>query len=111
MKTDEEKLEQIMLELGFPENLLGTRYVRTAVEHYRPGMSITGELYPTVAAAYNTSPARVERAIRHATTRAFDRAGWCAAPMRYFGNSINPKTGIPMNSELIARLERITRAD
>lgn len=111
MRTNEAKLEQIMLELGYPENLLGTQYVRVAVQTYRPGMSMTMELYPAIARACESTPSRVERAIRHATARAFDKAGWSDAPQKYFGNSINPSTGTPRNGELIARLERLTRDD
>lgn len=111
MKTNEAKLEQILLDLGYPENLLGTQFVRVAVRIFRPGMSITKELYPAIAQACESTPSRVERAIRHATGRAFDRAGWSDAPLEYFGNSINPSTGLPTNGELIARLERVTRDD
>lgn len=109
--TNEAKLDQIMLELGYPENLIGTRMVRVAVQTFRPGMSVTKELYPAVATACDSTPSRVERAIRHATARAFDKAGWSDASQKYFGNSINPGTGTPQNSELIARLERLTRED
>ena len=108
---NEAKLDEIMVDLGYSENLLGTQYLRMAVKIYRPGMRMTLELYPAVAMANESTPARVERAIRHATSRAFDKAGWSDAPKRYFGNSINPKSGMPQNGELIARLERLCRDD
>lgn len=111
MKINEQKLDEVMLELGYSENLLGTHYVRVAVQTFRPGMSMMKELYPAIAKACESTPSRVERAIRHATARAFDKAGWSDAPRKYFGNSINPSTGTPLNGELIARLERLTRDD
>lgn len=109
MRTNMEKLEQIMLELGYSDHLTGTRCLRVAVACYEPGMSITKTLYPAVAQVCDSTPSRVERAIRHATARAFDRGGWSGAGAKYFGNSINPHSGTPTNMELIARLERLTR--
>lgn len=109
--VNEEKLDKIMLDLGYSENLRGTQYLRAAVLAFRPRMSMVNELYPAIAAATESTPTAVERAIRHATARAFDRAGWSEAPRKYFGNSIDPSTGMPKNGELIARLERLARDD
>lgn len=103
-----EKLDEILLELGYPEHLSGTNALREAVRIYRPGMEITRELYPAVAVAINSTPTRVERAIRHATECAWDRQGY-GADLRYFGNTISPQKGRPTNIELIARLEKLSR--
>lgn len=102
------KLDEILLELGYPEHLSGTNALREALRIYRPGMAITCELYPAVAIATNSTPARVERAIRHATECAWDRQGY-GADVRYFGNTISPEKGRPTNIELIARLEKLCR--
>lgn len=106
---NERKMDEILLDLGYPEHLLGTDYLRTALRVYHPGQSITKELYPAIAAAHDTTPSRVERAIRNATDSAFQRCGMGA--YKYFGNSLLPEKGMPNNSELIARLERLTRED
>lgn len=109
--ANEAKLDEIMLDLGFPENLTGTRYVREAVRRYRPGMSMTKELYPAIAKACSSTPFRVERCMRHATEIAFERSAWTNAGARYFGSGIGPFTCAPTNGELVARLERLTRED
>lgn len=105
-----EKVDEMLLELGYPEHLTGTEALRTALLMYRPGMSITKELYPAIARAIDSTPARVERAIRHATENAWDRQGY-GTSLKYFGNTISPEKGRPTNIELIARLERICRAN
>lgn len=105
---NEKKVDEMLLELGYPEHLTGTQMLRDAVRYYRPGMSITKELYPALAAAANSTPGRIERAIRHATENAWDRQGYGTA-LKYFGNSISPEKGRPTNIELIARLERLCR--
>lgn len=104
------KLDETLLDLGYPAHLSGTEYIRTACRVYRPGQSITRELYPAIAAAHDTTPNRVERAIRHATEIAFCRCDY-QTQLRYFGASISPDKGKPTNAELIARLERLTRED
>ena len=105
---NERKIDDILLELGYPEHLSGTEALRAAVRLYRPGMAVTKELYPAIAAAVNSTPARVERAIRHATECAWDRQGY-GSDSRFFGNTISPEKGRPTNIELIARLERLCR--
>lgn len=103
---NEEKLEKVLLDLGYPESLSGTRYLREAVGLFLPGMAITKELYPQVARLNGTTPSRIERAIRHATQTA-----WCRGSITLqellFGSSINPQTGVPTNGELVARLARV----
>ena len=62
---------------------------------------VTKVLYPTVAMAYNTTPSRVERAIRHAIETAWDR-GDVDTLESYFGYTIHTSRGKPTNSEFIA---------
>ena len=103
---NEEKLEKVLLDLGYPELLSGTRYLREAVGLYVPGMAITKELYPAVARLNGSTPSRIERAIRHATQTAWCRGSIMVQEMM-FGSTINPETGIPTNGELVARLARV----
>lgn len=102
------KIDKLMNELGHPENIRGTRYLRAAVQDYRPGMSITKELYPGIAASEGTTPSRVERAMRHSIDRAWER-GNCDVQNKWFGYSIDPQKGRPTVSEYVARMARIYR--
>ena len=65
--------------------------------------SVTKVLYPTVAKMYNTTPSRVERAIRHAIEVAWDR-GDVDVLSSYFGYTIQSQRGKPTNSEFIAMI-------
>ena len=100
------KIDRIMNELGHSDNLLGTGYLRAAIRDYRPGMGITKELYPGIAAAAGTTPGRVERAMRHSIDRAWERGSYDAQQL-YFGYSIDPRKGRPTVSEYVARIARI----
>jgi two-component system response regulator (stage 0 sporulation protein A) len=63
--------------------------------------SITKQLYPSIAREYNTTPSRVERAIRHAIEVAWSR-GQVDAIDSLFGYTVNLGKGKPTNSEFIA---------
>ena len=63
--------------------------------------SITKVLYPTIAKKYQTTPSRVERAIRHAIEVAWSR-GRMETLDALFGYTINTGKGKPTNSEFIA---------
>ena len=65
--------------------------------------SITKVLYPTVARHYNTTPSRVERAIRHAIEVAWDR-GNPDVLNDLFGYTITSSKGKPTNSGFIAMI-------
>ena len=97
----------IMADIGIPAHLKGYKYVRKAimmaVEDAEVLESMTKVLYPEVAKAFNTTPSRVERAIRHAVEVAWDR-GQLDVLARYFGNSVDPMRGKPVNSEFIAKI-------
>lgn len=106
---NEAKLDQIMLELGFSEVLMGTGYLREAVRQYAAGKTqIAMEVYPAVAEKFTSIPTRVERAIRHAIEQAWGR-GSLDAQQRYFGWSISAAKGKPTVGECIARLARVCR--
>lgn len=106
---NEAKMDQIMLELGFADVLMGTDYLREAVRQFAAGKTqITKEVYPAVAEKVMSSPVRVERGIRHAIERAWER-GSLDAQQRYFGWSISAAKGKPTAGECIARLARVCR--
>jgi len=62
---------------GIPPHIKGYRYLRDAialaVEDFDLLGAVTKELYPAIAQKNNTTPTRVERAIRHAIEVAWDR--------------------------------------
>jgi two-component system response regulator (stage 0 sporulation protein A) len=67
----------------------------------KPANAITKVLYPQVAKAFQTTPSRVERAIRHAIEVAWDR-GDLDTLQRFFGYTVSNTKGKPTNSEFIA---------
>lgn len=95
----------IIHQIGIPAHIKGYHYLRKAIilSIKEPEMleSITKLLYPTIAEAFNTSPSRVERAIRHAIETAWDR-GDVDVLNNMFGYTISVGKGKPTNSEFIA---------
>ena len=65
--------------------------------------SITKILYPTIAKKHQTTPSRVERAIRHAIEVAWSR-GKGDTIEELFGYTVSDRKGKPTNSEFIALL-------
>ena len=63
--------------------------------------AITKILYPTIAKRFQTTPSRVERAIRHAIEVAWSR-GRMETLDAMFGYTIDTGKGKPTNSEFIA---------
>ncbi len=95
----------IIQQLGVPAHIKGYHYLRTAileaVRNRNLMESVTKQLYPLVAAKYSTTPSRVERAIRHAITVAWDRCN-IEVLNSFFGCTVDICRGRPTNSEFIA---------
>ena len=113
LRNDPEFLvRQLLLELGAPDHLVGHPYVVEAillvVQDRTILNSITFGLYPQVAARFNTTAARVERAIRHLVEVTWTR-GDLDVLNRCFGNTVDAAKGKPTNGEFIARLSNIIR--
>lgn len=106
-KDMETMVTEIIHEIGIPAHIKGYQYLRHAimmvVEDLDIINSITKELYPTVAKDFNTTPSRVERAIRHAIEVAWDR-GDTEVLNSFFGYTIANSKGKPTNSEFIAMI-------
>ena len=100
-------ISDIMRQIGVPAHIKGYQYLRTAIKlcvnDSSMLSSVTKVLYPTVAKMYNTTPSRVERAIRHAIEVAWDR-GDVDVLSSYFGYTIQSQRGKPTNSEFIAMI-------
>lgn len=101
----ETKVTNILHEIGVPAHIRGYHYMREAIIMSVNDMDvlnyITKELYPSIAKKCNTTPSRVERAIRHAIEVAWNR-GKVEAIDTLFGYTINNHKGKPTNSEFIA---------
>ena len=95
----------IIHEIGVPAHIKGYQYLREAIIMSVNDMemlnSITKILYPTIAKKFQTTPSRVERAIRHAIEVAWSR-GKMDTIDELFGYTINNGKGKPTNSEFIA---------
>ena len=95
----------IIHEIGVPAHIKGYQYLREAIIMAVGDMdvinAITKVLYPQVAKAFQTTPSRVERAIRHAIEVAWDR-GDLDTLQRFFGYTVSNTKGKPTNSEFIA---------
>ena len=98
---------EIIHEIGVPAHIKGYQYLREAIILTIHDMdlinAVTKALYPEVARRFNTTPSRVERAIRHAIEVAWDR-GDIEVLQKYFGYTVSNIKGKPTNSEFIAMI-------
>ena len=98
---------EVIHEIGVPAHIKGYQYLREAIVITVGDMdainAVTKVLYPAVAKKFNTTPSRVERAIRHAIEVAWDR-GDLETLQKYFGYTVNSIKGKPTNSEFIAMI-------
>ena len=98
---------EIIHEIGVPAHIKGYQYLREAIILTINDMDIinavTKVLYPEVAKKFNTTPSRVERAIRHAIEVAWDR-GDIETLQKFFGYTVSNIKGKPTNSEFIAMI-------
>ena len=101
----ENQVTQMIHEIGIPAHIKGYQYLREAIMMSVADIemlnSITKLLYPGIAKKYDTTPSRVERAIRHAIEVAWSR-GKMDTIDELFGYTINTGKGKPTNSEFIA---------
>ena len=110
-EEQEQQLEiivtDILHQIGVPAHIKGYHYLRRAIILTLQDMkiinSVTKQLYPAVANYFETTPSRVERAIRHAIEVAWDR-GDVEVLNSYFGYTIQNSRGKPTNSEFIAMI-------
>ncbi len=111
VRASEPSLEAVVTdiihEIGVPAHIKGYQYLREAIILTINDMDIinavTKVLYPEVARKFNTTPSRVERAIRHAIEVAWDR-GDIETLQKFFGYTVSNIKGKPTNSEFIAMI-------
>lgn len=104
-KSLEVEVTRMIHQMGVPAHVKGYQYLRDSIINVVKEVSLLGavtkELYPMIAQKYQTTPSRVERAIRHAIELAWDR-GNIEFMNKFFGYTINVERGKPTNSEFIA---------
>jgi two-component system response regulator (stage 0 sporulation protein A) len=103
----EQKISKLLHDLGMPSHIKGYQYIRDAIElmynnpKYLGG--ITKEVYPFIAGKYQTTPSRVERAIRYAIEVSWSRGDYDLMD-EIFGHSVDFDRAKPTNSEFLATL-------
>ena len=101
----EAMVTSIIHEIGVPAHIKGYHYLREGIRlvYNDPDLinRITKELYPGIAKRFDTSPSKVERAIRHAIEVAWTR-GKIENLNSLFGYNIYGKNDKPTNGEFIA---------
>lgn len=98
-------ITKMLHSLGVPSHIKGYEYIRESVlmMYKNPSLigAITKELYPEIAAKYDTTTSRVERAIRHAIEVSWNRGDYDLME-EIFGHSVDYDRAKPTNSEFIA---------
>lgn len=93
--------------VGITANIKGYHYLRDAIllvhDNFDLMSQLTTGLYVTVALKYNSTPQRVERAMRHAIETAWNK-GNVKVLEDFFGYTILETKGKPTNGEFIAML-------
>ncbi len=101
----EEKISNIFITVGIPAHIKGYQFLREAIkmaiEEPEIVNSITKKLYPNIAAKFDTSASKVERAIRHAIEVAWNR-GKIENINDVFGLKVYDSNEKPTNGEFIA---------
>ncbi len=101
----EEKITNIFITVGIPAHIKGYQFLREAIKlaMENPDIinSITKRLYPSIAEKFDTSPSKVERAIRHAIEVAWNR-GKIENINSIFGLTVYANNEKPTNGEFIA---------
>lgn len=86
-------ISEFLIALGIKPHIKGFQYLEYIFEHdidFTKG--ITKVLYPEVAKAFNSTPSRVERAIRHAIETAIYDYQICEMYAKLFGNFVDKPT-------------------
>ena len=105
---------RVLRDLGVPEHLSGfgclTEAVTLAACDPSLTRKLTASLYPEVGRRCNCTAAAAERAMRHAIETAWIRSDPRTQTF-YFGSTIDPGKGKPVNSEFIARISDAVRQE
>ena len=99
------RITKILHNVGIPAHIKGYNFIRHAVEMVIENPSVIGQvtkcLYPSIAIKFQSSPSKVERAIRHAIELGWSRGDQDTID-EIFGYTISAAKAKPTNSEFIA---------
>ena len=102
-----DEVYEVLNDLGLQQQLLGYNYVAYGIDYLTDKLdtklSITKDLYPAIARAFNSTSSRVERGIRHSIENVFSNVD-PEITYKYFGNSISPMRGTVTNSQFLYTL-------
>ena len=108
------EISQMLHNLGIPSHIRGYKYIRDGIMiiyNNETVSLITKEIYPQIASKYETTPSRVERAIRHAIEVSWIR-GDLSLMEDLFGFSVSCDKAKPTNSEFLSTIaDRIKMID
>lgn len=101
------KITKILHTLGVPSHIKGYLYIRESIKLMFLSSDMVGgitkEIYPEIAKKFNSTTARVERAIRHAIEISWSRGDYDVMD-ELFGHSVDYDKAKPTNSEFIATI-------
>lgn len=101
----DKRIMDIFLSIGIPAHLQGYHYLRESIkliiDHPEYISSITKMMYPIVASKFETTPCRVERAIRHALESSYNK-GKMIRLNEVLGFRVLNHNERPTNSEFVA---------
>lgn len=105
MSDNEIRISNVLKELGIPCNIAGYHYIKLAIAKIMDSKIndkplITKQIYPEVAFQYESTPSRVERAIRHAIDVAWSK-GNVELLTKMFSYSISSYKGKATNAEFL----------
>lgn len=105
--STEEKITNVIKEIGIPAHLKGYGYLKEAIllvlEDQAILNKVTKSLYPAIAGTFDTTAARVERSIRHAIEIVWTRSD-IHKISKIVGYSMEHLQSKPTNSEFIAMI-------
>lgn len=105
--NEEAMISDLLHRLGIPSHIRGYNYIKEGIKIVcRKGNKntyITKDVYPEVSKMFDTTPTRVERAIRHAIEVSWSR-GDINLMEEIFGNSLNINRDKPTNAEYLNTL-------
>lgn len=104
----ENKIIETLHYLGVTANLKGYYYIQTAIlifikDKHPENISMTKECYLDVAKKFQTTPSRVERAIRHLIEKIWLKGDWETIE-EIFRNTVDSQKARPTNQEAIMLL-------
>lgn len=106
-KALDKTITAIIKEIGVPAHIKGYAFLREGIQMVYTDVELLGSvtkiLYPEIAKKYNTTPSRVERAIRHAIEVAWNRGNY-EVISKMFGYTVHHLKSKPTNSEFIAMI-------